>query len=209
MAFVHFSMVNLASWSEIVFSFEPTPGIMLKALSSPADGPHRRLLPGRPRRAHVAPQGDPRVGDTPMRLETALIHAGEQHPASRAPSRCPSSSRRRSSSTARGELPRRPLHPAQQHAEPRRAPRQLAALEGGRGGPRHRERHGGDLGEPPLAAQAGRPRARASHALRGHARPRDEGPAPARHRAHVRRRRRPGRWARPSAPPRAPSTSRR
>jgi len=32
MAFVHPSMVNPASWSEIVFSFDPTPGVILKAL---------------------------------------------------------------------------------------------------------------------------------------------------------------------------------
>jgi putative ABC transport system permease protein len=32
MAFVHPSMVNPASWSEIVFSFDPTAGVMLKAL---------------------------------------------------------------------------------------------------------------------------------------------------------------------------------
>ena len=32
MGFVHFSMVNLASWSEIVFSFDPTPEIILTAL---------------------------------------------------------------------------------------------------------------------------------------------------------------------------------
>jgi putative ABC transport system permease protein len=32
MGFVHFSMLNFASWSEIVFGFEPTGGIMLTAL---------------------------------------------------------------------------------------------------------------------------------------------------------------------------------
>jgi putative ABC transport system permease protein len=32
MAFVHPSMVNPASWSEIVFSFDPTAGVILKAL---------------------------------------------------------------------------------------------------------------------------------------------------------------------------------
>lgn len=32
MSFVHPSMVNPASWSEIVFSFDPTAGVMLKAL---------------------------------------------------------------------------------------------------------------------------------------------------------------------------------
>jgi putative ABC transport system permease protein len=32
MGFVHFSMVNFTSWSEIVFSFEPTPEIVVKAL---------------------------------------------------------------------------------------------------------------------------------------------------------------------------------
>ena len=32
MAFVHPSMVNPASWSEIVFSFDPTAGVMFKAL---------------------------------------------------------------------------------------------------------------------------------------------------------------------------------
>jgi putative ABC transport system permease protein len=32
MGFVRFSMVNFASWSEIVFSFEPTPAVMGTAL---------------------------------------------------------------------------------------------------------------------------------------------------------------------------------
>lgn len=32
MGFVHFSMINFASWSEIVFGFEPTPGILATAL---------------------------------------------------------------------------------------------------------------------------------------------------------------------------------
>jgi putative ABC transport system permease protein len=32
MGFVHFSMLNFASWSEIVFGFEPTPGIMMTSL---------------------------------------------------------------------------------------------------------------------------------------------------------------------------------
>jgi putative ABC transport system permease protein len=32
MALVHPSMVNPASWSEIVFSFDPTPAVLLKAL---------------------------------------------------------------------------------------------------------------------------------------------------------------------------------
>ena len=32
MGLVHFSMMNFASWSEIVFKFEPTPGILLVAL---------------------------------------------------------------------------------------------------------------------------------------------------------------------------------
>ena len=32
MGFVRFSMINQASWSEIVFSFEPTPQVLLKAL---------------------------------------------------------------------------------------------------------------------------------------------------------------------------------
>jgi putative ABC transport system permease protein len=32
MGFVHFSMVNMASWSEIVFSFDPTARILLTAL---------------------------------------------------------------------------------------------------------------------------------------------------------------------------------
>ncbi|HXN31539.1 MAG TPA: ABC transporter permease, partial [Polyangiaceae bacterium] len=31
---VRFSMVNFASWSEIVFSFEPTPSVMATALVS-------------------------------------------------------------------------------------------------------------------------------------------------------------------------------
>jgi putative ABC transport system permease protein len=34
MGFVRFSMVNFASWSEIVFSFEPTPSVMATALVS-------------------------------------------------------------------------------------------------------------------------------------------------------------------------------
>jgi putative ABC transport system permease protein len=33
MGFVRFSMVNFASWSEIVFSFDPTPQIITKALA--------------------------------------------------------------------------------------------------------------------------------------------------------------------------------
>jgi putative ABC transport system permease protein len=32
MGFVRFSMMNFTSWSEIVFSFEPTPGVIAKAL---------------------------------------------------------------------------------------------------------------------------------------------------------------------------------
>jgi putative ABC transport system permease protein len=32
MGLVHFSMVNQASWSEIVFSFDPTPDVLLKAV---------------------------------------------------------------------------------------------------------------------------------------------------------------------------------
>jgi putative ABC transport system permease protein len=32
MGFVHFSMMNQASWSEIVFSFDPTPRVLLEAL---------------------------------------------------------------------------------------------------------------------------------------------------------------------------------
>ena len=32
MGFVHFSMVNMSSWSEVVFSFDPTAEILLKAL---------------------------------------------------------------------------------------------------------------------------------------------------------------------------------
>ncbi len=32
MGFVHFSMVNMASWSEMVFSFDPTPEVLTKAL---------------------------------------------------------------------------------------------------------------------------------------------------------------------------------
>jgi putative ABC transport system permease protein len=32
MGFVHFSMVNFASWSEIVFSFDPTPRVLATAL---------------------------------------------------------------------------------------------------------------------------------------------------------------------------------
>lgn len=32
MSFVKFSTMNFASWSEIVFSFEPTPGILIRAL---------------------------------------------------------------------------------------------------------------------------------------------------------------------------------
>jgi hypothetical protein len=32
MGFVKFSMVNFASWSEIVFSFEPTPAILVRAM---------------------------------------------------------------------------------------------------------------------------------------------------------------------------------
>jgi putative ABC transport system permease protein len=33
MGFVHFSMVNFASWSEIVFSFDPTPRVIVTALT--------------------------------------------------------------------------------------------------------------------------------------------------------------------------------
>jgi putative ABC transport system permease protein len=36
MGFVHFSMVNFASWSEIVFSFDPTPQVMVTALLAAA-----------------------------------------------------------------------------------------------------------------------------------------------------------------------------
>jgi putative ABC transport system permease protein len=32
MAFVHFSMVNMASWSEMVFSFDPTARVLTTAL---------------------------------------------------------------------------------------------------------------------------------------------------------------------------------
>jgi putative ABC transport system permease protein len=32
MGFVHLSMINFASWSEIVFSFDPTPRIILTSL---------------------------------------------------------------------------------------------------------------------------------------------------------------------------------
>ncbi|HXX68539.1 MAG TPA: ABC transporter permease, partial [Polyangiaceae bacterium] len=32
MGFVHFSMLNFASWSEVVFSFDPTPAVIAKAL---------------------------------------------------------------------------------------------------------------------------------------------------------------------------------
>ena len=32
MGLVHFSMVNMASWSEIVFSFDPTPKVIVTAL---------------------------------------------------------------------------------------------------------------------------------------------------------------------------------
>ena len=32
MGFVQFSMINFASWSEIVFSFDPTPQIIITAL---------------------------------------------------------------------------------------------------------------------------------------------------------------------------------
>jgi putative ABC transport system permease protein len=32
MGFVHFSMVNMASWSEMVFSFDPTPAVLVTAL---------------------------------------------------------------------------------------------------------------------------------------------------------------------------------
>ena len=32
MGFVQFSMVNQASWSEIVFSFDPTPRVLTTAL---------------------------------------------------------------------------------------------------------------------------------------------------------------------------------
>lgn len=32
LGFVHFSMINMASWSEIVFSFEPTLGIVAGAM---------------------------------------------------------------------------------------------------------------------------------------------------------------------------------
>jgi putative ABC transport system permease protein len=32
MGFVHFSMLNFQSWSELVFSFQPTPGIVLGSL---------------------------------------------------------------------------------------------------------------------------------------------------------------------------------
>ena len=62
MGFVHFSMVNMASWSEMVFSFDPTPS---RADDGPGlrlrDGSLRRPPPGRPRRADFAPQGHPRV----------------------------------------------------------------------------------------------------------------------------------------------------
>jgi putative ABC transport system permease protein len=32
MVFVHFSMINFASWSEIVFSFDPTAKIVITSL---------------------------------------------------------------------------------------------------------------------------------------------------------------------------------
>jgi putative ABC transport system permease protein len=33
MGYVHFSMLNMASWSEIVFSFDPTAPILIRALA--------------------------------------------------------------------------------------------------------------------------------------------------------------------------------
>jgi putative ABC transport system permease protein len=46
MGFVHFSMVNMVSWSEIVFSFNPTPEIIIKAVAfSAAMGLFGGLLP--------------------------------------------------------------------------------------------------------------------------------------------------------------------
>jgi putative ABC transport system permease protein len=36
MGFVQFSMMNFASWSEIVFRFEPTPSILISALVASA-----------------------------------------------------------------------------------------------------------------------------------------------------------------------------
>ena len=32
MGFVHFSMINMASWSEMVFSFDPTAAIIAKSM---------------------------------------------------------------------------------------------------------------------------------------------------------------------------------
>ena len=47
MGFVHFSMVNMASWSEIVFSFDPTPEVIVdRSGVRVRDGPPRRPLPG-------------------------------------------------------------------------------------------------------------------------------------------------------------------
>ena len=56
MGFVRFSMVNPSSWSEVVFSFEPTPRVLTTALLFARDGPGAssrvaRSLPGRPARA--------------------------------------------------------------------------------------------------------------------------------------------------------------
>ena len=58
MGFARFSMINMQSWSEIVFTFEPTPAIVIGALVFGAvDGPARRLLPRRPRRPLALGQG--------------------------------------------------------------------------------------------------------------------------------------------------------
>ena len=56
MGFVQFSMMNFASWSEIVFAFEPTPRILVARWSSARrHGDLRRLLAGRARGARSSP----------------------------------------------------------------------------------------------------------------------------------------------------------
>ena len=59
MTFVKFSMLNFSSWSEIVFSFDPTPQIIYDdgARLRRRHGSARRALPGGARRPHVAAQG--------------------------------------------------------------------------------------------------------------------------------------------------------